>query len=233
MSTLSNVETRRGEYNPLTPDLPPASPSEKQDITTEVSVKYAPDPDKKWFVLRVTYNRANQAIVFLEKNNVSTYIPRHFVWKSTKSKRRKSLQPLLSNLLFAYTSQEVLDSCIKTTPALFFISYYYDHFKTLPCGKNPPLTVDYREMVNFIRLTSVNNEHICVVTPQQCHYKNGDWVQVVKGDFEGVVGKVARVTGQQRVVVKLEGVCLAATAYIPSSFIAKIPGNDNQMFKSV
>lgn len=233
MNTLSNVETRRGEYNPLTQDLPPASSSEKQNNPTGVSVKYAPDPSKKWFVLRVTYNRAKQANDFLQKCDVDTYLPMHRVWKLVKGKKKRILEPLIPNLLFAYTSQDVLDFCMKATPSISFLSYYYDHFKTLPSGKNPPLTVAYWDMMNFIHLTSVDNEHICVVTPQQCHYKDGDWVQVRKGDFEGVIGKVARVTGQQRVVVKLDGICLVATAYVPSSFIEKIPSKDSEMFKSV
>ena len=233
MNTLPNVETRRGEYNPPTPDLPPVSPSEKQNNPTGVSVRYAPDPSKKWFVLRVTYNRANRANDFLRKCDVGTYLPMHWVWKLVKGKKKRILEPLIPNLLFAYTSQDVLDSCMKAMPPQSYLSYYYDHFNTLPCGKNPPLTVAYRDMMNFIRLTSVDNEHICVVTPQQCHYKDGDWVQVVKGAFEGVVGKVARVTGQQRVVVKLDGVCLVATAYVPSDFIEKIPSKDNEIFKSI
>ena len=38
-----------------------------------------------------------------------------------------------------------------------------------------------------------------------------------------VEGKVARVAGQQRVVIELPGVCLVATAYIPTAFIKPIP----------
>ena len=223
MHTLFNVETRRGEYNPLTSDLPPTSPSEKQNIPTGVSVKYAPDPSKRWFVLRVAYNRVNQANDFFFFLNIDTYLPMHFVWKKIKGKKKRIPEPLLPSFLFAYASQDALDSCMKASPAL---SYYYDHFKILPGGKNPPLTVAYQEMMNFIRLTSVDNEHICVVNPQQCHYKDGDLVQVIKGDFEGVVGIVARVIGQQRVVIKLDGICLVATAYVPSSFIEKISSSE-------
>lgn len=77
-------------------------------------------------------------------------------------------------------------------------------------------------MLNFIRLTSINNEHIKVVSPENCHYKNGDEVEVTDGEFKGVRGKVARVAGQQRVVVEINGVCLVTTAYIPSAFIRKV-----------
>jgi hypothetical protein len=40
--------------------------------------------------------------------------------------------------------------------------------------------------------------------------------------FEGVEGKVARVAGQQRVVISLSEIGLISTAYIPTAFIEKI-----------
>ena len=44
-------------------------------------------------------------------------------------------------------------------------------------------------------------------------------VRVIDGAFTGVVGRVGRAAGQQRVIVVLEGVCNVATAYIPNDFI--------------
>ena len=57
------------------------------------------------------------------------------------------------------------------------------------------------------------------VTPAMCHFKSGDVVKVIDGDFKGVVGKVARVAGQQRIIIEIEGLCMIATAYVPSAFI--------------
>lgn len=74
-------------------------------------------------------------------------------------------------------------------------------------------------MINFIKATSTDSEHVRIVAPEQCHYKSGDLVKVIGGEFEGVMGKVARIAGQQRVVVEVAGVCLVATAYIPSAFL--------------
>lgn len=85
--------------------------------------------------------------------------------------------------------------------------------------KHPPVVVPYYEMLNFIKLTSVDNEHIKLVEPERCHYKSGDKVRIVEGDFAGVVGRVARISGQQRVVVEINGLCMVATAYIPSAFL--------------
>ena len=66
---------------------------------------------------------------------------------------------------------------------------------------------------------SLDSEHVRIVSSEQCHYKSGDIVKVIDGEFEGVVGKVARIAGQQRVVVEISGLCLVATAYIPTDFI--------------
>ena len=58
-----------------------------------------------------------------------------------------------------------------------------------------------------------------VVPPKRCHFKSGDLVRVIDGPFTGVVGRVGRAAGQQRVFVVLDSVCTVATAYIPNDFI--------------
>ena len=131
-------------------------------------------------------------------------------------------QPLLPSLLFVYATRVQADSLVKKSvdELSSYIKYYLD--KTLPPeanGKNPPLTIPYNAMINFIKATSTDSEHVRIVTAEQCHYKSGDKVRVIAGDFKGVVGKVARIAGQQRVVVDISGLCMVATAYIPTDFI--------------
>ena len=70
-------------------------------------------------------------------------------------------------------------------------------------------------MDDFINLTFVNSPHIIPVTSQNIQYKLGDNVIVTEGDFKGIQGRVARIAGQQRVIVELFSGCLVATAYIP------------------
>lgn len=109
---------------------------------------------------------------------------------------------------------------IKTYVPMHYVLKVMD--KTLPPeanGKNPPLIIPYNAMINFIKATSTDSEHVRIVTAEQCHYKSGDKVRVIAGDFKGVVGKVARIAGQQRIVVEISGLCLVATAYIPTDFI--------------
>ena len=132
---------------------------------------------------------------------------------------------LLPNFLFIYATREQADAFVKKAVGepISFIKYYLD--KTLPPeanGKNPPLTIRYNTMINFIKATSTDSAHVRIVTIEQYNYKSGDNVRVIEGNFKGVVGKVARIAGQQRVVVEISGLCSLATAYIPSAFIEKL-----------
>lgn len=103
------------------------------------------------------------------------------------------------------------------------VKYYLDKTKPLEeNGKHPPLTIPFAAMMNFIKATCTDNEHIRIVSSDQCHFKSGDIIKIIDGEFKGVTGRVARIAGQQRVVVEVSGLCLVATAYIPSAFIEKI-----------
>lgn len=222
MSTLSNVETRGGETNPpstgFVPDVFPVA----TNFAAGVSVEYAHDQAKQWYVFRASYSREDKASDYLVADGTYTYIAKRYTNKIIGGRRRRVLENLIPNLLFAYTTEEKAEEYIRNTPALVYLTYYYNHFEQDEFGKNPPLTISCREMENFIRATSNHSEHLLLVQPSQCHYKSGDLVKVVDGPFCGVEGKVARVSGQQRVVVTLSTVGLVSTAYIPTAFIERL-----------
>lgn len=224
MNALVNAHTTRGCDSPLYIGFVSDVPLEAQGIDKEVSSEYTLQEGSCWFVLRVTYNRITTAYERAKKAGIRAYVPMHYVQKVIVGKKKRILQPLLSNILFIYSTREVADKFVrKETNAASFVKYYLD--KTLPLeanGKNPPLTIPYNAMVNFIKATSTESDHVRIVTEEQCHYKGGDIVRVIAGDFKGCVGRVARIAGQQRVVVEITGLCLVATSYIPSAFIELI-----------
>jgi len=150
-------------------------------------------------------------------------MPMHYVIKKEIGKKKRILQPLLPNLLFVYTTREVVNSIIKKKGGeTSVLKFYLDKTKPLEeNGKHPPLTISFSAMTNFIKATNTDSKHVRIVSSEQCHYKSGDMVKVIGGEFKGVIGKVARIAGQQRVVVELSGLCLVATAYIPTDFIRK------------
>ena len=224
MNALINAHTHRGRsrspYVGLTSNVLP----EAQRSYTGVSSDYVQKANHEWFVLRVTYNRTQKAHGIILTSDVQSYMPMHYVVKKEIGKKKRILQPLLPNLLFVYTTREAVNSIIKKKGnETSVLKFYLDKTKPLEeNGKHPPLTIPFTAMINFIKATSTDSEHVRIVTPEQCHYKSGDMVKVIGGEFEGVTGKVARIAGQQRVVVEISGLCLISTAYIPSAFIEKI-----------
>ena len=227
---LPNADTRRGGKNPssagLTSCTSPEVPSHQtKNSHTGVSSNFAPEGKKLWFVFRATYGRTEKALGILQAKNIETYLPMHYVIKEINGKRKLVQEPLLPNIIFAYMTREKTHEFVKE-PALTakWLKYYTDKTKPVEkeTGKNPPVVIPDNEMLNFIKLTSVNSEHIMVLPPERCHFKSGDLVRVIDGAFTGVIGRVGRAAGQQRVFVVLEGVCNVATAYIPNDFIQNI-----------
>jgi transcription antitermination factor NusG len=219
MSTLSNVETRRGEAKPPGVRLAPDTIPEAKSSKTGVSVKYVPDKNKSWYVFRASYGREDKASDFLIEDGTFVYIGKRYIRKLVNGKWKRVLETLIPNLLFAYTSSDKADKYINETPALSYLTYYYNHFEKDAEQKNPPLTVSCKEMENFIIATCNKNEHLRFVEEEQCHFKGGEKVKVIEGMFRGVEGRVARVSGQQRVIISITKVGLVSTAYVPSAFI--------------
>lgn len=227
MNTLSNVNDRRGGSNPpyagLTSNgiLEVQTSQLSENSHTGVSSLFVPIENHQWFVLRATYNRVEKDIETLEKNVAHVYIPKHYVIQHKNGKKKRVLEPLLPNLVFVYSRQNHLEELFCEKDDLSHLRFYRDKTKNVSQQdeKHPPVVVPYYEMLNFIKLTSVESEHIKLVEPEHCHYKSGDMVRIIDGDFAGVVGRVARIAGQQRVVVEISGLCIVATAYIPSAFL--------------
>ena len=189
-----------------------------------MSVENVPSGNKQWFVLRVTYGRIIKAKAFVEAKGVECYVPLRYKEIRKQGKRRIITEPLIPSFIFVHASAEQVDSLlqdksIKPLENRALLSYYYDH--TALCEKsptkNPPLVISDSAMNKFIHLTSIHNPHIIPVTSENIKYKLGDEVVITDGEFKDIRGRVARIAGQQRVLVELFDGCLVATAYVPKN----------------
>lgn len=103
------------------------------------------------------------------------------------------------------------------------------HGTAFCCNLNTPMICIYpnefsSRLASLLQLTGLEQRHLK-------EYNDFSYVEKTNVDFErvnsilnqerakGVVGKVARIAGQQRIVVEISGLCLVATAYIPTDFI--------------
>ena len=216
---MSNAQTSGGgEKTPcIEQRLDDSSDSKRYEFGE--SVDYAHSPENQWFVIRATFNRSKQAYDLLLSKGFHAFLPVKIVEKVRQKHLVRTLQPLIPNMLFVYSDKQTIQSFIKVNKELPIINFYYNHFEKEKTGVDKLLTIPTAQMDNFILATKVRNQHTMLVDTAKMSFKTGDKVRVVEGDFVGVVGKVARIKGQKRVLVTLEGVCSIATAYIPSAFL--------------
>lgn len=193
-----------------------------------VSVENVPDASKQWFVLRVSYGRIIKAKAFIEAKRLECYVPLQYKEVRKQGKKRITTKPLLPSLIFLNATAEQVETLLHDNKVVAnenrsLLSYYFDHTIHLQDNpnRNPPLTIRDEAMNNFIHLTSIKNPHIIPVTSNNIQFKLGDNVVVTEGEFKGVHGRVARIAGQQRVVVELFDGCLVATAYVPKEAMRK------------
>ena len=191
-----------------------------------VSVENVPSRNKQWFVLRVSYGRIIKAKAFVEAKGLECYVPLRYKEVRKHGKKRIITEPLLSSFLFVYATAEQVetllhDNKVVANESRALLSYYFDHtiHRQDNPDCNPPLTIRDKVMNNFIKLTSIKNPHIIPVTTDIIKFKMGDEVVVTDGEFKDIHGRVARIAGQQRVVVEIFEECFVATAYIPKNAI--------------
>ena len=197
---------------------------EAKSSQTGVSVRYVPSPDKEWFVFRILYGHAQQVADLLVEHQVYPYLA--MVWKDQRKdgKRKRVLVPFM-NLLFAYLTREEADEYVRGSSESAYITYYYNHFETDAYGKNPPLTVSQSDMIPLVRATALRDEHVMEVDMKKCRFVSNDLVRVTCGPFEGVTGRVARISRQNRVVLYIKGLNSGlTTAYIPAYCLEKVEG---------
>ena len=229
MSALLNANT--AEENFYSSGFTPTAIPEAKSSQTGVSVEYAPDPHRRWYLLRATYSREHLAADLLISQGIYAYVPQRYEMTLVNGRRRKLLKSLLPSLVFAYLTPGEAILYVKGNlgeekspiPRLStFLTFYYNHFQIAEDYRNPPLIIPPAEMENFILATSTHDENLMVLSEGDFRYKSDTEVRIVAGEFQGVKGRVIRAKGQQRVLVRLSGVCLCATAYIPTAFLREL-----------
>lgn len=200
---------------------------EAKSSKTGVSVRYAPAEDKLWYVFRIKYGKIQAVADAIVEDGTYVYFAK--VWKDVRNKetgkKQRKLFPFM-NILFAYATAQEAEKYVKGSKESDYTTYYYNHFSTDQQGQNPPLTVSSQEMIPFVRVTALQDEHVMEVDLKKCRFVSDDIVRVTFGPFEGVTGRVARVARQNRVVVYIKGLetCIT-TAYIPSYYLEKVENN--------
>lgn len=81
------------------------------------------------------------------------------------------------------------------------------------------MIVPNHQMESLRIIYAAETDNTIVSLAEVPKFKKGQMVRVTDGAFKGVIGRVARWQGQQRVGVVVDDLVTVVTAYVPSAFI--------------
>lgn len=169
---------------------------------------------KRWFAIRVTYNREMKVKRELDSLHIENFLPMTYRIVMRGERKIKELVPAIHNLIFVNISAEKLREYKSTTQLP--IRYIMNR------ETREPIIIPERQMKNFIAVAGNLSEQIVYLEPNASNFKKGDKVKIIGGVFEGAEGYFMRIKGDRRVVVCINGLAAVATAFIHPSLVTKI-----------
>ena len=175
-----------------------------------------------WYALRTTYGREKKAYDYMTAKGITAFYPTTDTVKLIKGKRKVVTESCLPNIFFAYGTEEQLKSFVYDNVNLPFLRFYYRHEHVGSRAIKTPLIVPKYQMESLKIICEAEASDIIVSLSSVPNFQTGQMVRVVDGAFKGVIGRVKRWQGQQRVGVIIGDMATFATAYVPSAFLEKI-----------
>ena len=175
-----------------------------------------------WYALRTTYGREKKAYDYMTAKGITAFYPTTEVVKLIKGKRKIITESRLPNIFFAYGTEEQLKSFVYDNINLPFLRFYYHHIHIGRRIEKTPLIVPDYQMESLKIACASKEDDVIIVSGEIQKFEKGQLVRVVKGEFEGFMGIVARHKGQQRVGIVVDNLLTVLTAYVPSAYCEKI-----------
>ena len=172
-----------------------------------------------WYALRCTYGREKTAYDYMVAKGVTAFYPTTSVVKLIKGKRKVVTESRLPNIFFAYGTEEEIKTYVYDNVNLTFLRFYYRHIHVGHRIEKMPMIVPDYQMDSLKIICAADADNTIVSLVEVPKFEKGQLVRVVDGAFKGVVGRVARWQGQQRVAVIVDGLVTVCTAYVPSAFL--------------
>ena len=172
--------------------------------------------------MRTTYGREKKAYDYLTAKGITAFYPTTNVVKLIKGKRKVVTESRLPNIFFAYGTEEQLKSFVYDNVNLPFLRFNYRHIHEGNRIIKTPLIVPDNQMDSLKIICAADADNTIVTLDEVPKFEKGQLVKVIDGVFKGVIGRVARWQGQQRVGVVVDDLVTVVTAYVPSAFLELI-----------
>ena len=164
------------------------------------------EDENRWFVMRIRHSsiarlQAMTELLGKEDDVDETYIPTKFLKINEK---KMDFAPCLLNYIFVRSTfhklVRVKSNQEKYEPLRFVMhpvsdEKYEHHYE--------PLFISDKSMNDYMRITKEENDKIMFLENMQFAGKASREVQVISGEFTGVVGRIKRIKGLRSVILPI------------------------------
>ncbi len=174
-----------------------------------------------WYPMRIAYGRDERVLRLkshLDQEGIENFLPMRY--KYTKTEQwdvEKELVPAIHGLIFVHSTQERLTELKMTRRE--FEPLHYTTNQLAEDGNTPLLTVPQKQMADFMRVASVQDDRYIYMENMDFVAKPGKRVRITEGDFKGVEGVIKRIKKNQCVVVQIEGIAAIALTFVPPAWL--------------
>lgn len=214
--------------------LPKVQSHVAKNSQTGVSTKNALSTTKKssnnqnepqfWYALRTTYGREKKAYDYMTAKGITAFLPTVNTIRMINGKRKSVTESRLPNIFFAYGTEEEIKAYVYDNVNLPFLRFYYRHKHEGKKIEKTPMIVPTSQIdsLKIICEAEAEADDVLVATQKIQQFEKGQLVRIIDGIFKGVVGRVARYKGQQRVAVMVDELMTICTAYVPNVYLEKV-----------
>lgn len=175
---------------------------------------------EQWYAMRVTYGREMKVQAALDAKfkddpTFRTYVPKCYKTVVRFGKRSYELASQVPNLIFIYSTQQVIQELKTSDPTAQCLRFMKDrggHYLVVPT----------KQMDDFMRVGQLEEDKRIPLTINNPSLLTGQKVRIIEGELAGVEGRVVRLHGNKKVVVHIEDLVAVAISFIPSAWVTKI-----------
>ena len=193
--------------------------STKNALSTTKKSSNNPKEPQLWYALRTTYGREKKAYDYMTAKGITAFLPTVNTIKMINGKRKSVTESRLPNIFFAYGTEEEIKAYVYDNVNLPFLRFYYRHKHEGKKIEKTPMIVPTSQIDSLKIICEAEAEDIIISHTEIPKFEKGQVVRIIDGAFKGVVGRIARYQGQQRVAVVMDELVTICTAYVPSAYI--------------
>lgn len=168
-----------------------------------------------WFAMSAPYGRVLKAKALLDSKAVKNFIPMKYEMLCDKAgNKTRKLVPAISNLIFAYTTKETIQSIKQNVPFLQYLIKRED-------DRNLPIIVPDKQMEQFIKVCETHDEKLLYLAPDEIQLDKGTPVKIIGSAFDGIEGLFVRIKGKRKkqVVVLIQSVTAVVLAEFDDGYL--------------